>query len=215
MNELQRRKAVEALEKQKQQERKKNHAMMYRLGAYTKLHCEGVMLPYKVLYDLEKAEHEKTFTEVPPNPFYPAPAITLKTKWSTPKYEGDESKLPLKTSSIFGEDITLPDLMADDEYRKKCEEYEQRVKSEKLSIEKWDYWYARFLLPYDLSSFTDFDWWGELPKTEEEREVINNLKAACMEVQADCRGNPQDYNTEPVLRKEEHKNIYDVPYGYI
>ncbi|MBD5521412.1 MAG: hypothetical protein HDR03_09370 [Lachnospiraceae bacterium] len=215
MNELQKQKAVKALEKQKEQERKKNHAIMYRLGAFSKLHYEGIMLPFRILYDLEKAEHEKAFTEVPPNPYYPAPAITLATEYSKPTYTGDFNGLPLKTSSAFGEDITLPDLMADDEYRKKWEEYEQCVKSEKLSIEKWGYWYARFLLPYDLSSFTDFDWWGELPKTEEEREVINNLKAACMEVQADCRENPQNYNTEPVLRKEEHRNIYDVPYGYI
>lgn len=215
MNELQRRKAVEALEKQKQQERKKNHAMMYRLGAYTKLHCEGVMLPYKVLYDLEKAEHEKTFTEVPPNPYYPNPAITLKTKWSMPKYERDESKLPLKTSSIFGDEMMLPDLMADAEYRKKVEEYESRVKSEKLSVERWGFWYARFLSPYDLSAFSDFDWWGKVPENEEERHIIDSLKAACIEVQADYRENPQNYNTEPVLRKEGHRDVYDVPYGYV
>lgn len=215
MNELQRRKAVEALEKQKAQERKKNHAMMYRLGAYTKLHCEGVMLPYKVLYDLEKAEHEKTFTEVPPNPFYPAPAITLKTKWSTPKYEGDESKLPLKTSSLFGEDVTLPDLMADDEYRKKWEEYENRVKSEKLSIEKWGYWYARFLIPYDIPAFTDFDYWGKVPEDAEEKKVIDGLRAACLEVWHDCKECPENYNFEPIPRLEEHKAVFDVGYGYI
>lgn len=208
MNELQRRKAVEALEKQKQQERKKNHAMMYRLGAYTKLHCEGVMLPYKVLYDLHRGEHEKTFNEIFPNPFYPNPAVTIATKYSKPTYAGNIKDLPLNESG-------LPDLKADAEYQRQWEEYEQRKAAEKMPPEKWAFWYGRFLLPYDLSKFTAFDWWGELPKTEEEREVINNLKAACMEVQADCRGNPQDYNTEPVLRKEEHKNIYDVPYGYI
>lgn len=208
MNELQRQKAIEALEKQKEQERKKNHAMIFRLGAYTKLHYQGVLLPYKILYDLEKAEHEKTFTEVPPNPFYPNPAVTLATEYSKPTYARNIKDLPLNESG-------LPNLKADAEYQGQWEEYENRVKSEKMQSDKWGYWYARFLLPYDLSTFSDFDWWGELPKDDDEREVINNLKAACMEVQADCRENPQNYNTEPVLRKEEHRNLYDVPYGYI
>lgn len=208
MNELQRQKAIEALEKQKKQERKKNHAMMYRLGAYTSLHYDGVMLPYKVLYDLEKAEHEKTFTEVPPNPYYPNPAVTLATEYSKPSYMRNTKDSPLNDSS-------LSNLKEDAEYQKQWEEYERRKKSEKMQLDKWGYWYARFLLPYELASFTDFDWWGEVPKTEEERQVIDNLKAACMEVQADCRGNPQDYNTEPVLRKEEHRNIFDVSPCYI
>lgn len=215
MDELQKQKAIKALERHKEQERKKLHAAAYRLAAFSKLHCEGVLLPYRILLDISRAEFEKTFTEVSPNPYYPAPAMTLKTKWSAPKYEGDTSKLPLKTVLIMGEDITLPDFSADEAYRKECEEYDKIVKSEKLNMERWGYWYGRFLDRYDLSSFTDFDWWGELPKTEEERQIIDKLKAACMEVQADYRKNPQNYNTEPVLRKEEDRNIYDVGYGYI
>lgn len=208
MNAQQQQKAIEALDRQREKERKQHYAMMYHLGAYMKLHYEGVILPYKVLYYLEKAEHEKTFTEVPPNPYYPAPAITLKTKWSMPNYEGDYKKVPLDKDGY-------PDFLADTEYKKKYEEYKQREKAEKMDIEKWGYWYARFLLPYVLSSFSDFDWWGELPKTEEERAVINNLKAACVEAQTDCREHPEEYNLEPIPRLEEHKTIYDVPYGYI
>lgn len=208
MNELQRQKAVEALEKQKEQERKKNHALIHRLGAYTKLHCDGVLLPYRVLFDLEKAEHEKTFTEVPPNPYYPHPAITLKTKDSFPRYEGDFNSLPKDNDG-------LPILSADPEHMKKVEEYEQRKKAERLSVDDWGYYYARFLLPYDLSSFTTFDWWGKEPESEEERNIVDGLKAACIEVQADCRENPDKYNLEPIPRLEEHKTIYDVWYGYI
>lgn len=207
MNELQRQKAIEALEKQKEHERKKNHAMIYRLGAYTKLHYEDVMLPYKVLYDLEKAEHEGNFKEVPPNPFYPNPAMTLKTKWSMPPYVGDYN-------GVVSEKDDLPNFQEDIEHKKKYEEYKQSVEAEKMPPDKWGYWYARFLLPYDLSSFTDFDFWGQIPQDKEEKQIVDSLRTACMEVQADCRENPQSYNMEPVLRLEEHRNIYDVPYGY-
>jgi len=206
MNELQ--KAIEALEKQKEHERKKNHAMIYRLGAYTKLHYEGVMLPYKVLYDLEKAEHEKTFREVPPNPFYPNPAISLKTKWSMPSYMGDYK-------GISENKTGFPDFKADTEFQRQWEEYEQRKESEKMPLDKWGYWYARFLLPYDLALFSDFDFWGSVPQDEEEKKIISQLRGACIEAQADCQEHPEEYNLEPIPRLEEHKAVYDVPYGYV
>lgn len=162
MNAQQQQKAIEALDRQREKERKQRYAMMYHLGAYMKLHYEGVILPYKVLYDLEKAEHEKTFTEIPPNAFYPAPAMTLKTKYSMPLYEGNTKNIPSNENG-------LPNFKADAEYQKQYAEYEQRVESEKMGVDKWGYYYARFLLPYDLSSFTNFDWWGELPRDEESR----------------------------------------------
>lgn len=208
MNELQRQKAVEALERHKEQERKKNHAIMYRLGAYAKLHYEGVMLPYKVLYDIEKQEYEKTFTEIPPNPYYPAPGVTRATKNSKPAYVGDTRNLPLNDSGF-------PDLKADTEYQRQWQEYEKRISAEKMPLEKWGYYYARFLLPYDLSSFSDFDFWGDIPKTEEEKQVVDSLRAACLEAQGDCRKHPEKYNLEPIQRLEEHRTIYDVSYGYI
>ncbi len=93
MNELQKQKAIEVLAKQKDTEHKKMLAMIFHLGAFTKLHCMGVMLPYKVLYGLEKQEQEGTFTEIPPNPYYPHPAITLATKWSYPKPPEDTKGL--------------------------------------------------------------------------------------------------------------------------
>lgn len=110
MNELQRQKAIQALEKQKAKEHKKMLAMMFHLGAFTKLHCMGVMLPYKVLYGLEKQEQEGTFTEIPPNPYYPHPAITLSTKWSYPKPPEDTKGLPLNEHGF-------PDLKADNDFR--------------------------------------------------------------------------------------------------
>lgn len=208
MNELQKQKAIEALERKKTKERKQHHAMLYHLEAFTKLHMGDVLLPYRVLYDLAKQEYEGTFKEVFPNKFYPHPAITLKTMWSRPNAPLDTKGLPINEHGF-------PDFTADREFQRALEEYRQREAAEKTPIDKWGYWYGRFLVPYDLEKFSDFDFWGETPKTEEERQIIGNLKAACIEVQADYRENPQDYNTEPVLRKEEHKTMYDVPYGYI
>lgn len=208
MDELQKQKAIEAIERKKAKERKQHLAMIWHLRAFTQLHCMGTMLPYRVLYDIEKQIHEGAFKEVPPNPYYPAPAITLKTKWSLPHYEGGFKGLPLDSNGF-------PDFKADAEYRGKYEEYEQRVKSEKMSVGKWGYYYARFLLPYNLLSFTDFDFWGKVPEGAEERQIVGDLRAACLEVWRDCKEHPENYNFESIPRLEEHKSVYDVGYGYL
>lgn len=208
MNEYQRQKAIEALDRQKELERKKQRAMGYHQFAYADLHYFGVMLPYRVLYDLRKAEFEGTFKEVFPNPFYPQPAITLKTKWSFPKLPENTDNLPLNK---YG----LPDLKADADYQKEFEEYKQREEAEKITVDKWEYYYARFLIPYDLPSFTDFDYWGEVPKDDNAKQLVETLRYACMEIWNGCKEHPEKYNFEPVPRLEEHKTIYDVGYNYI
>jgi hypothetical protein len=208
MNELQRQKAIQAIEKQKAKEHKKMLAMMFHLGAFTKLHCMGVLLPYKVLYGLEKQEQEGTFAEIPPNPYYPHPAITLATKWSYPKPPEDTKGLPLNEHGF-------PDLKVDNDFRIELEAYKQREAAEKTPIERWGYWYGRFLIEYDIPTFTDFDYWGKVPEDAEEKKVIDGLRAACLEVWHDCKEHPENYNFEPIPRLEEHKAIYDVDYGYI
>ena len=95
MNAQQQQKAIKALEEHRAKEHKKTFAMAFHLGAFTKLHCMGVLLPYRVLYGLEKQEQEGTFAEIPPNPYYPHPAITLATKWSYPKPPEDTKGLPI------------------------------------------------------------------------------------------------------------------------
>lgn len=207
MNELQRQKAIEALERKKERERKQNHAMLCHLWAYIQLHCNGVLLPYRVLYDIEKSTHEKTFTEVPPNPYYPHPAVTLATENSAPPYPAGV-KFTL-------DDKGYPNFLSDPEYKKQYDEYLQRVEAEKMKIDDWGYWYARFLLPYDLATFSTFDWWGEKLKDEDARQAVENLKAACLEVWTDCKEHPENYNMKPVLKEEAHKTKYNVPYGYI
>ena len=208
MNELQKQKAIEVLAKQKDTEHKKMLAMIFHLGAFTKLHCMGVMLPYKVLYGLEKQEQEGTFTEIPPNPYYPHPAITLATKWSYPKPPEDTKGLRINEHGF-------PDLKADNNFRIELEAYKQREDAEKMPIEKWGYWYGRFLIEYDIPAFTDFDYWGKVPEVAEEKKVIDGLRAACQEVWHDCKEHPENYNFEPIPRLEEHKAIYDVGCDYI
>ena len=56
--------------------------------------------------------------------------------------------------------------------------YHRQNKSKQFSYLIWGYYYAQFLLPYNLSSFTDFDFWGEIPKNEEAKQVVDNLIAA-------------------------------------
>lgn len=207
MNELQRQKAIEALERKKERERRQNYAITYRLSAYIQLHHYGVLLPYRILYDIEKSTHEKTFTEIPPNPYYPHPAVTLATKNSMPSYPIDE-KAPLNEKGY-------PIFTANPEQKKAYGEYLQRVEAEKMKTDDWGYWFARFLLPYDLTAFSGFDWLGEEPKDEDARQAVENLKAACLEVWTDCKEHPENYNMEPVLKEEAHKAVYDVAYGYI
>lgn len=70
-------------------------------------------------------------------------------------------------------------------------------------------------MPYDIPAFTDFDYWGKVPDGSDEKQAIDCLRAACLEVWSDCREHPESYNFEPIPRLEEHKTIYDVDYGYI
>ena len=208
MNAQQQQKAVKALEEKKAKEHKQFLAMVWHLGAFTNLHLMGVMLPYKVLYGLEKQVHEGTFKEVLPNKFYPNPAITLKTMWSRPNAPLDTKGLPINEHGF-------PDLTADKDFQRKLEEYKQREAAEKTPAEKWGYYYARFLVPYDIPAFTDFDYWGKVPEGSDEKQAIDCLRAACLEAWRDCKAHPENYNFEPIPRLEEHKTIYDVDYGYI
>lgn len=207
MNELQKQKAIEALAKQKDTKHKKMLAMMFHLGAFTKLHCMGVMLPYKVLYSIEKQSYEGTFSEVPPNPFYPHPGMSMEVKNSEPRYSGDYK-------NIIGAD-GKPDFMLDTEYKRQWQDYQKRMDAEKTPADKWAFWHGRFLIEYDIPAFTDFDYWGKVPEDAEEKKVIDGLRAACLEVWHDCRTCPEKYNQEPIPRLEEHRNLYDVGYGYI
>lgn len=194
MNAEQREKALEALDKKKELERKQHRAMAFHLMAFGKLHFDKVLLPYRILYDIEKQMFEKTFHEVPPNEFYPAPAMTLKTKYLQP---------------------TISSMIDIDELERSREEYSRLVDSERMDSDKWEYYFARFLLPYDLLSFTDFDYWGKMPEGENEKRMIDEFRQLCIEVQADCRDSPEKYYLEENPRLPEHTKIYDTPYGYI
>lgn len=207
MNELQKQKAIEALAKQKDAERKKMLAMVYHLGAFTKIHCEGILLPYKVLYGIERQLYEGTFTEIPPNPYYPHPAMSIKTKNSEPCYNGDYK-------GIVGAD-GFPHFELDAEYREQWQEYQQRIDAEKTPADRLGYWYGRFLIEYDIPAFTDFDIWGKMPENTEEKNVVDGLRVAFTEIWEDCKAHPENYNQEPIPRLEEHKSLYDVSYGYI
>lgn len=194
MNAEQREKALEALEKKKELERKQHKAMAFHLMAFGKLNFNKVLLPYRILYDIEKQMFEKTFHEVPPNEFYPAPAMTLKTKYSQP---------------------TISSTIDIDELERSREEYSRLVDTEKMDPDKWGYYFARFLLPYDLSSFTDFDFWGKMPESENEKRMVDEFRQSCIDIQTDCRDYPEKYYLAENPRLQEHISKYDTPYGYI
>lgn len=207
MDELQKQKAIKALEEHRAKEHKKMLAMMFHLGAFTKLHCMGVLLPYKVLYGIEKQKHEGTFTEVEPNAFYPHPGVSMKVKNSEPHYNGDYQ-------SVIGAD-GQPDFTLDAEYQREWQEYQQRIDAEKTPADKLGYWYGRFLIEYDIPAFTDFDIWGKMPENTEEKNAVDGMRKAFIEIWEDCKVHPEEYNQEPIPRLEEHKSLYDVGYGYI
>lgn len=136
MNIQQQQKAVEALGRQREKERKQTHALIYHLNAFSKLHYDGVFLPYRVLYDLEKQADEGLFAEILPNPYYPRPALSRALAYGRPTYRGDESKLPTTTIEIDGKVLEFPDTMADPEFAQKIKEYENKIKAEKMDKEK-------------------------------------------------------------------------------
>ena len=171
MNTYKQEKAIEALERRKELKSKQRCSMTVHLIAYCKLHCDGIILPYRILYDIEKRVLEKTFNEIPPNRFYPKPDITLEIYSLMPK-PGDSN------------------------YIKSLNEYKKKVEAEKMDSDKWDYYYARFLLPYDLEAFSDFDFLGEIPKNDNERQTLQNFKELCIEVQQDCKKHPENYFSE-------------------
>lgn len=208
-------KARQALEKKKSQDREKLYAMIWRLAAYTDIYGFKIMLPFRILYDLHKAEDEGTFTEIFPNAYYPQPAISVKLKYGRPVYSGDTSKLPLKQFTYEGKTTYFPDEMADPEYKAQIEEYNRKADAEKFDSEKWGYWYARFLEPYDFQTFSPYDFWGRTEFEDGEEPDTENYRKLCIETQKDFREHPENYNTEPVERKKEHKTQFDVPYGYI
>lgn len=207
-------KARETLAKKKAQDKEKREAMMYHLAAYTDIYGFKIMLPYRILYDLHRKAHEGEFKEVFPNKYYPQPGMSWKLKYGEPRYNGDESKLPTKPFTYEGKTVEIPDKLADPEYRKEWEEYQAKCKAEEMDMEKWGYWYGRFLEPYNFSTFTAYDFYGRVAEDGEEQPT-EDYRKLCIETQADFREHPENYNTEPVERKEEHKTLFDVPYGYI
>ncbi len=208
MDETRRLKAIEALNKKKDRERMQRRAMLHHWAAYAKLHFDGVVLPYRILLDIERREHDGEFKEVCPNPYYPCPALSLKAVYSRPTPPTDKKDLPLNEHG-------LPDAMSDAEFRAAYKEYEQRVEAEKMPLDKWGYYYGKFLTPYNLEAFSTFDFWGKVPEDAEEKKVVEDFRAVCLEVWRDCKEHPENYNFEPVPRLEEHIQMYDVGYGYL
>lgn len=177
-------------------------------------------LPYKVLFDYYKADHD--YMEVSINPYYPYPDIPKEYKpprWN-PEQDGGYT-----TEEWFNTITKLTGEYTEDGKRKATLEIPAEIQAQindwqaakvrermghdykhvwDLSTQSgqqaWLYWFAIFLLPYadDIPHWSSFDMWGDTKHTKQELEA---RKRYYMELIEQCKAHPEIYKHE-VQRKD-------------
>lgn len=128
---------------------------------------DWIALPYRVAYDILKARDDWKLDDVVPNEYYPEPGA------------------PIEIESMINS------LKAHPEQR---EAVEEAICKARTPEDKWGYYFAHFLLPYDIDSFSYFDLTGALePEDEEAKQTAVDYKRRLLEAQQDCIQNPEKY----------------------
>ena len=169
----QQRKAMEALAKKKETDEKKDIAMLCRMLAMLKI--QDTLLPYRISYDLEKAESQKTLkNDIAPGKYYPL------------------EKLPNEVECLR----PIPECKLDEQalmkLRKEMQIFEQEEAKYIINKDNWQYYFAHFLLPYDIDKFTEFDITGRTEKKVTDQE-LTKIKQYLSKVRQDCIEHPEKY----------------------
>ena len=178
-------KAKEILKQQQQLKIKQNKALINRIVAINLIN--DTCLPYRILIDILQ---DNTSKEIQPNRFYPAPAETLKAEELKPGIE-------------------------DIRYKEKMIEYENQLKEEEWKEDKWQYYFGRFLVGYDINNFTFFDFIGSNNINDAKGINIKEWKQLLLDTQKKMQEEPNKFYLEPNERKEAHLKKYNVPMGYM
>ena len=176
-------KAKEILKQHKELKIKQNKALINRLIAITLIN--ETCLPYRVLMDLLQNKESK---EILPNRFYPNPSESLIAAALKP---------------------TIEDML----YEEKMTRYKEQLQREEWQSQKWRYYFARFLIGYDVEKFTLFDFIGN--NSNDSNINIEEWKRLLIETQKEVTEKPNEFYLEPNERKEEHQKKYNVPIGYM
>lgn len=166
-------KAMEALAKKKEIDKKKDIAMLWRMLALLKI--QDTLLPYRILYDLEKAESQKALkNDIAPGKYYPL------------------EKLPNEVECLR----SIPECKLDEQalmkLRKEMQIFEQEEAKYIINKDNWQYYFAHFLLPYDIDKFTEFDITGRTEKKVTDQE-LTKIKQYLSKVRQDCIEHPEKY----------------------
>jgi len=156
-------------------------------------------LPYRVLLDYKRAEHD--FMEIEINPYYPYPDIPKEYKPPMWRYDkdGGYTSLLLWLGTLQDDEWKEPD-----EIRNKideCQRERDRLKSEYRHVwnltteqgrQQWLYYFGIFLLPYaeDIPHWDSFNMFGDVNHTEQE---LNERKTYFTDLIKKCHANPDIY----------------------
>lgn len=166
-------KAMEALAKKKEIDKKKDIAMLCRMLALLKI--QDTLLPYRILYDLEKAESQKALkNDIAPGKYYPL------------------EKLPNEVECLRPIPACKLDEQALMKLRKEMQIFEQEEAKYIINKDNWQYYFAHFLLPYDIDKFTEFDITGRIEKKVTDQE-LTKIKQYLSKVRQDCIEHPEKY----------------------
>ena len=198
-------KAQEALARQQVKELHKSFLFTLHKDAVdnTKTLC----LPYRILFEIYKKSFiDRDESEIIPNKYYPQSG-RLKT---APRYEvTDDDYKPLEVYERDGKRyLDLPELKQ--EVKEAVEQYEKQYRhwwlDDEYGRERHRYYFARFLINYDLSSFTTFDWFGV---TDISQNEVKKFSDYFINLQQDCKEHPENYFLEPNPYLEEYYEQYE------
>ena len=85
----------------------------------------------------------------------------------------------------------------------------------KYKEDKWQYYFGRFLVGYDINNFTFFDFIGSNNINDAKGINIKEWQQLLLDTQKQMQEEPNKFYLEPNERKEEHLKKYNVPMGYM
>lgn len=129
----------------------------------------------KTVNDLEKAESQKALkNDIAPGKYYPL------------------EKLPNEVECLR----SIPECKLDEQalmkLRKEMQIFEQEEAKYIINKDNWQYYFAHFLLPYDIDKFTEFDITGRTEKKVTDQE-LTKIKQYLSKVRQDCIEHPEKY----------------------
>lgn len=190
--------------------------------ARAKHHLESVEavrkynLPYRVYLKQEYQENE-----IHINPFYPFPAVPLANRWTIlqdfASWEEYMQFITKPTDQTTPEGKTIVTMDTSEVDRMK-EEYEAPYRPCRMDTEEgranWKKYFVKFLLPYeeDIKKWGCFDFYGTLNHTAEEVEEARQYYLSLI---AECKAHPEEYELNPIYKKIEDYDLYNVGFHYM